>query len=60
MKDYRTWWRRGVDVEAMFNDCNRWISLNPYLANDDEIDCVHEQLWAVKQGLADEPGSGRE
>lgn len=55
MKDYRTWWRLGCDVKAEFN-LSGLIHLSKLrLISDDsldEIDCIYEQLWAIREGLA--------
>ena len=57
MKDYRTWWRKGINVNAgIFTPpdlklCDS-IEDNDAMNDDDEFDCVCEQLWAIREDLA--------
>lgn len=59
MKDYRTWWRNGVDVKwllyhpkgDMGNHVNLALSIEDIHDSETE-DCMAEQLWAIREGLA--------
>ena len=65
MKDYRTWWRKGYDVERALGDkylfyyfadedCMYQITLTTLIDLElDTKDCVREQLWAQREGLSD-------
>ena len=51
VRDCRTWWRQGVDVHDEFI----WeVGYPLQLAEDDQDtnDCIKEQLWAEREGLA--------
>ena len=57
MLDYRVWWRK--DFEEVSNALCQYYGLNPnYIYEDferlcqDDKDCLQEQLWAIREGLA--------
>ena len=58
-KDYRTWWRRGVEVEDEFDEISYQAEdlLKDYWLPDDVddsiYDCQLEQFWAIAVGLTD-------
>ena len=53
-KDYKTWWRRGCDVDdeclELYRDWSGYF--NAYDGDKDQEDCINEQLWAIREGLA--------
>jgi len=53
-KDERTWWRKGFDVTSYLGKryVEWWPFMNLEAWNDDEIDRILEQLWAIRQNLA--------
>ena len=54
MKDLRTWWRKAEEVIAILDGLG-WSEYweNTYDDEDENtIDCVMEQLWAKREGLA--------
>lgn len=59
MKDYRTWWTKGVDVEDEmnvvwdhFNECGMGGFEIPSNLDVNEENCMLEQLWAIREKLA--------
>ena len=61
MKDYRTWWRHGFYITEELMDEVYLIAEDskyfkhyhlPGNANEDQDDCMMEQLWAIVEGLA--------
>lgn len=56
MKDYRTWWRRAHDVEfELFHHQDGRIQIYPGDFSADDIDCALEQMWAIREGLSENP-----
>ena len=61
MKDFRTWWRKGLDFQDEFEHGFPIFSdTYPYFgwvwgSDKDNDDCFLEQLWAIREGLAEEP-----
>ena len=53
MKDYRTWWRKGLDTWGHLDDSVLWPIFEKGIPNDDTCDCIMEQIWAEDQGLSD-------
>jgi hypothetical protein len=52
-KDYRTWWRVILEDYEGMAESVEWPGFKyPYIGNDDDVDCVIEQLWAEREGLA--------
>ena len=53
MKDYRTWWRKGMEVyDALFEAYfyrDSFLYLNETSVIDQ--DCIFEQLWAEREIL---------
>jgi len=63
MSDYRTWWRDPYKEGAILFPClwklvgskewDRVVHFNRYFSFDIRIaDCILEQLWAIKEGMA--------
>ena len=66
MKNYRTWWREGDYPYAQPHEVHyvltnliaeNGISLTGGIIHIDDIDCSSEQLWAIREGLSDTPGT---
>lgn len=64
MADTRTWWRRGTEYDYQsrcLETCELLCSVLREADLDfgsaeihiDDIDCMEEQLWAIREGLAD-------
>lgn len=54
MKDYRTWWRLNTEImEGIWYSDN--IVCGDEFFSDCEVDCITEQLWAIREGLAEKP-----
>ena len=57
--DYRTWWEKGAEVANelegevtdRFNETWECLDLL-YSLEYDKIDCIMEQIWAIREGLA--------
>jgi len=57
MDDYRTWWRKGSDVEDVMTEfaIQFSYSFDGFIEpNGNDADCVIEQMWAIREGLAEE------
>ena len=55
MKDYRTWWRRGHDLHGQLSYMMYFFKtykMPKSIETYDDGDCVWEQLWAIREGLA--------
>lgn len=65
-KDYRTWWRRGywiadeetAHLEAWASVKFGLIPFDYYTGDDDNYDCILEQIWAIREGLSEVPERG--
>lgn len=52
MKDYRTWWMRGLEVmQEMVTIYIPRLENHEY-KDGDNYWCIKEQLWAIREGLA--------
>jgi hypothetical protein len=66
-KDYRTWWRKGVQVHFYLVEETCYVPFPGVLVDfrltnfiyEDILtqDCMREQVWAIEQGFAESPGS---
>jgi len=54
--DLRTWWREGIDVATEFRRLRLLNELKrcpgTWYEDDENSDCIMEQLWAIREGLA--------
>lgn len=48
------WWREGAEVHAELKRAWKFSLLQGYVVstNEDDEDCIDEQLWAIREGLA--------
>ena len=49
-KDYQIWWRQGWEIAEYFEEYDP--SNLFYDEGHDDSDCMCEQLWAIREGLA--------
>jgi len=54
MKDYTTWWDYGDDVSHELLDCygTTKIAYDESMQDFYDNNCILEQLWAIREGLA--------
>lgn len=56
MKDYRTWWRKGIDAAPSIGGSYARPPNHDLLiasqSDEDDWDCILEQLWAICESLA--------
>jgi len=53
MKDYRTWWRKGLEVWESLGVDETGLTFDEIVnINNNDWDCISEQIWAIRENLA--------